>query len=52
MFGAPQAGIPAWAGYSIGYRLVSERMAREPALDLEAMTAAPASAFIPAPPGR
>jgi hypothetical protein len=49
MFGAPQAGIPAWAGYSIGYRLVSERMARAPKLDLKAMTAAPATEFIPAP---
>ena len=49
MFGSPQAGIPAWAGYSIGYRLVSERMARTPKLDLKAMTAAPASEFVPAP---
>ena len=40
MFGSPQAGIPVWAGYSIGYRLVSERMARAPTLDLKAMTAA------------
>jgi hypothetical protein len=47
MFGSPQAGIPAWAGYSIGYRLVSERMARAPKLDMKAMTAAPASEFIP-----
>lgn len=49
MFGSPQAGIPAWAGYSIGYRLVSERMTRAPTLDVKAMTAAPASEFIPAP---
>jgi len=49
MFGSPQAGIPTWAGYTIGYRLVSERMARAPKLDLKAMTAAPASEFIPAP---
>jgi hypothetical protein len=49
MFGSPQAGIPMWAGYSIGYRLVSDRMARTPALDLGAMTAAPASAFMPVP---
>jgi hypothetical protein len=48
MFGSPQAGIPAWAGYTIGYRLVSERMARAPRLDLTAMTSAPASEFIPA----
>ena len=52
MFGAPQAGIPAWAGYSIGFRLVSERMARAPKLDLTAMSAAPASEFIPAATGR
>ena len=50
MFGSPQAGIPTWAGYSIGYRLVSERMARAPKLDIKAMTAAPASEFIPPPP--
>jgi hypothetical protein len=48
-FGSPQAGIPAWAGYSIGYRLVSERMARAPKLDLKAMTASPASEFIRPP---
>lgn len=47
MFGAPQRGIPPWAGYTIGYRLVSERMARAPKLDVKAMTAAPASEFIP-----
>ena len=52
MFGAPQAGIPAWAGYTIGYRLVTERMAREPILDLKAMSAAPASMFVPPAPGR
>ena len=46
-FGAPQAGIPMWAGYSIGYRLVSERMARPRTIDVKAMTAAPASEFIP-----
>jgi hypothetical protein len=49
MFGSPQAGIPAWAGYSIGFQLVSERMARAPTLDLKAMTRAPASEFITAP---
>jgi hypothetical protein len=46
MFGAPQAGIPAWAGYTIGHRLVAERMGRGPNLDLKAMTAAPASEFV------
>lgn len=52
MFGSEQAGIPAWAGYTIGYRLVSERMARTPKLDIKAMTAAPASEFIPPPQSR
>jgi hypothetical protein len=47
MFGSPQAGIPTWAGYRIGYRLVSERMAHAPPLDLKEMTAAPASQFMP-----
>lgn len=47
MFGSPKANIPPWAGYSIGYRLVTERMARAPTLDLKAMTAAPASTFMP-----
>jgi uncharacterized protein YjaZ len=47
MFGSPQAAIPRWAGYSIGHRLVSERMARDPRLDLQTMTAAPASVFMP-----
>lgn len=47
MFGSPRAGIPVWAGYSIGYRLVSQRMARAPRLDLKAMTAAPVSEFMP-----
>ncbi len=50
MFGSPQAGIPMWAGYSIGYKLVSERMAREPTLDLAAMTAADSDAFLPQAP--
>ncbi len=47
MFGSQQAAIPMWAGYSVGYRLVSERMAQEPRLDLRAMTSAPASVFMP-----
>lgn len=49
MFGSPQAGLPMWAGYTIGYRLVRDRMAREPTLDLKAMTAAPTSEFMPVP---
>jgi hypothetical protein len=47
MFGSSQAGIPMWAGYSIGYHLVAERMAHGSTLDLKAMTAAPASEFMP-----
>jgi hypothetical protein len=47
MFGSPQAGIPMWAGYSIGHDLVAKRMSHAPALDLKAMTAAPASEFMP-----
>lgn len=47
MFGSPQAGIPRWTGYRVGYRLVSERMGRSPKLDLNAMSAAPASEFMP-----
>jgi hypothetical protein len=47
MFGSRQAGIPMWSGYSVGYKLVSERMARSPKLDLAAMTAAPAKEFMP-----
>ena len=49
MFGG-QDGLPIWAGYSVGYRLVRERMARAPKLDLKAMSAAPAAEFMP--PGR
>lgn len=47
MFGDPRQHIPVWAGYSIGYRLVNQRMHRKPAMDIAAMTAVPASAFMP-----
>lgn len=47
MFGSQQAGIPMWSGYSVGYKLVSERMARAPELGFAAMTAAPATEFMP-----
>ncbi|MGH8076710.1 MAG: DUF2268 domain-containing putative Zn-dependent protease [Lysobacter sp.] len=47
MFGSPQAGIPMWAGYSVGYKLVSQRMANAPKLDFASMTAAPATEFMP-----
>jgi hypothetical protein len=40
MFGSPQAGLPMWAGY------------RAPKLDLRAMTAAPASEFMPRATGK
>lgn len=50
MFGDPRHDIPQWAGYSIGYRLVSQRMQRKPNMDIQTMTASPASAFLPATP--
>lgn len=49
MFGNPQAGIPQWAGYSVGYRMVSERLTAMTTLDWKAITAMPAEAFVPAP---
>lgn len=49
MFGHPQAGIPQWAGYSIGYRMVAARLAGMERLDWNAITAMRADAFIPAP---
>lgn len=52
MFGDPRQHIPQWAGYSIGYRLVTQRMQRKPAMDIQAMTASPASAFLPSTPTR
>lgn len=52
MFGDPRQHIPQWAGYSIGYRLVNQRMQRKPAMDIPAMTASPASAFLPATPAK
>jgi hypothetical protein len=47
MFGDPGRHIPRWAGYSIGYRLVTQRMKQKPVMDITAMTAAPTAAFIP-----
>lgn len=47
MFGDLRQQIPRWAGYSMGYRLVTQRMRRKPTMDIAAMTAAPASAFLP-----
>lgn len=47
MFGNPQAGIPMWAGYSVGYRLVAARLDGKPH-DWAAITAMKAAEFIPA----
>ena len=50
MFGNPQAGIPPWAGYTVGYRLVAKRIADAKLVDWRAISALPASDFLPAPP--
>ena len=47
MFGNPAAGIPQWAGYTVGYRLVAEKIARDKLANWPAVTALPASAFLP-----
>ncbi len=48
MFGSPQAGIPTWAGYTVGYRWVAAKLQQTGTSDWKAITALPASAFIPA----
>lgn len=48
MFGNSQAGIPLWAGYSVGYRLVARRLDGKRPYDWAAITAMPATEFIPA----
>ena len=48
MFGNPNAGIPLWAGYTVGYRLVAQTIEREKLGDWKAITALPVSAFLPA----
>ena len=48
MFGNPQAGIPMWAGYTVGYRLVATRLAAGGETDWAAITAMPAVEFLPA----
>ena len=48
MFGNPQAGIPTWAGYTVGYRLVAKRLASGDERDWPAITAMPAREFLPA----
>jgi uncharacterized protein YjaZ len=46
MFGNPQAGIPQWAGYTVGYRLVAKKIADEKLSDWQAITALPAASFL------
>ena len=48
MFGNPQAGIPLWAGYTVGYRLVAQRLAGQARPDWPAITAMPTTEFLPA----
>lgn len=48
MFGNPDAGIPLWAGYTVGYRLVAQKIEQEKLVDWKAISAMPASAFLPA----
>lgn len=47
MFGNPQAGIPAWAGYTVGYRLVAKRLAAGGESDWRAITALATREFLP-----
>jgi hypothetical protein len=47
MFGNPKAGIPAWAGYTVGYRLVAKRIAGMQPVDWKAVSALPTSEFLP-----
>lgn len=51
MFGNPKAGIPLWAGYTVGYRLVARKVAAEHLTDWRAISALPASEFLPKPAG-
>lgn len=48
MFGNPQAGIPLWAGYTVGYRWVAGRLDGQNRHDWVAITAMPAKDFVPA----
>ncbi|WJV25648.1 MULTISPECIES: DUF2268 domain-containing putative Zn-dependent protease [Pseudomonas] len=48
MFGNPQAGIPLWAGYTVGYRWVAGRLNGLSRHDWAAITAIPARDFVPA----
>lgn len=48
MFGNPQAGIPLWAGYTVGYRWVAGRLDGQSRHNWAAITAMPAKDFVPA----
>jgi hypothetical protein len=50
MFGDPQHGIPAWAGYTVGYRLVAKKIADKQLKDWQAISAMPAAEFLPPAP--
>jgi uncharacterized protein YjaZ len=47
MFGNPAEGIPAWAGYTVGYRLVAKKVADDGLTDWQAISAMPAGDFLP-----
>jgi uncharacterized protein YjaZ len=50
MFGNPADGIPAWAGYTVGYRLVAKKIADDRLVDWQAISAMPAGEFLPVAP--
>jgi hypothetical protein len=47
MFGNPAGGIPPWAGYTVGYRLVAKKIADDGLKDWQAISAMPAADFLP-----
>ena len=47
MFGNPKEGIPLWAGYTVGYRLVAKKIADAKLVDWQQISALPASDFLP-----
>jgi hypothetical protein len=47
MFGNPADGIPTWAGYTVGYRLVAKKIAGAGLTDWRAISAIPAGEFLP-----
>jgi hypothetical protein len=48
MFGNPKDGIPLWAGYTVGYRLVAKKIADDKLADWKLISAMPAGEFLPA----